>query len=257
MGKILSIFNQKGGVGKSTTCVNLGAALASKGKKVLLVDMDPQGNCSAGVGVNSDDLPLTVYDLLDGKKVKKERILEVIQQTSYEGLALLPSNITLSNGEITLSQIMSRENVLSKILDQLKTDYDYILIDCPPSLGLLSINSLVASDGIIVPVAPSYFSIKGIRSLLDTYQLVKENLKPDLEIVGVLVTKYDKRKSISKNIKNTLVDVFGDKVFKTYIRENVQIEYAQDNQTPITFYNQNCPGYEDYEKFAREVLKHA
>jgi len=165
MGKIISVFNQKGGIGKSTTTVNLGSALGVEGKKVLLVDCDPQANSTVSVGIDDEELDLTVYDLLKEKRVSKDFILKVIQKTSFTNLDVLPSDITLSDAEITLSNSMSRETILSKVLDQIKDDYDYIIIDCPPSLGLLSINSLVASDGVIIPVATSFFSIKGNKEL--------------------------------------------------------------------------------------------
>ncbi|WP_427340772.1 ParA family protein [Caloranaerobacter sp. DY30410] len=254
MCRIISIFNQKGGIGKSTTTVNLGAALAEKGKKVLLVDMDPQANTTVSVGIDDEELEITIYDLLTEKKVKKERILEVIQETSYERLHVLPSDITLSNAEITLSNAISRETILSRVLEQIRKDYDFILIDCPPSLGLLSINSLVASDGIIIPVATSFFSIKGIKHLLNTITLIQDNLKPQLEIMGVLITMFDKRKNIAKSIKSDLIKTFGDKVFDSVIRVNSQIEYAQDNRIPIIYYNKTCNGYIDYMNFAEEVL---
>lgn len=256
MAKIISIFNHKGGVAKTTTTINLGAALTTKNKKVLLVDMDAQANTTAGVGINDENLKLTVYDLLTSKEFKKERILNVTQETQYENLYILPSDITLSNAEITLSSAMSRENILHKILKQIKDEFDYILIDCPPSLGLLSINSLVASNSLIIPVSTSYFSIKGIKHLIETYNLVKENLREDLDIMGVLITMYDSRKNISKDIKESLESVFGEKVFNTLIRINSQIEYAQDKQTPIVYFNKNCNGYIDYMNLADEVISY-
>ncbi|WP_130808273.1 ParA family protein [Senegalia massiliensis] len=256
MGKVISIFNQKGGIGKSTTTINLGAGLSKKGYRVLLVDLDPQSNTTIGVGVDSEILDKTIYDLLTNKNDNKHEIMKVVQFTEYEKLDVLPSDITLSNAEITLSNAMSRESVLSKILNKIKDDYDYILLDCPPSLGLLSINGLVASDGVIIPVATSFFSIKGIKHLLDTIELVQDNLKPELEIIGVLITMFDSRKKISKDIRSQLVEAFGDKVFKTVIRINSEIEYSQDNKTPVIFYNQSCNGYLDYMNFTKEVLNY-
>lgn len=253
---IISVFNQKGGVAKTTTTINLGSALVQKGKKVCLVDMDAQSNTTNGVGIDETNLDVTIYDLLTSKKVNKENILEVIKKTDYENLDVLPSDISLSNAEITLSNIMSRETILSRILEHIKDDYDYIIIDCPPSLGLLSINSLVASDSLIIPVSTSFFSIKGIKHLIDTVGLVQENLKPDLDILGVLITMYDQRKNIAKDIRKDLIEVFGDKVFHSVIRVNSQIEYAQENQTPIIFYNKSCNGYIDYMKLANEVIEY-
>lgn len=253
---IISIFNQKGGVAKTTTAINLGAALSQLGKRVLIVDTDPQANATVGFGLNDEELPETIYSLLTSKKVKKERILEVIKKTSYENLDLLPADITLSDAEITLSQVMSRETILSRILEQIDNEYDYIFIDCPPSLGLLSINSLVASDGLIIPVTASYFSIKGIKHLLNTVQLVQENLKPELDILGVLITNYDARKNIAKEVRASLTKAFGDKVFSAIIRTNSQIEYAQDAQQPIIFFNKKSHGFDDYMELAQEVLNY-
>ncbi|MBU5486450.1 AAA family ATPase [Clostridium sp. MSJ-11] len=254
--QVISVFNQKGGCGKSTTCSNLGAYLARHGKKVLLIDMDPQANLTVSVGVNDDELEETIYTLLqlNSKELTRERILEVMKETSYERLLILPSDITLSNAEISLASVMSREHVLKRIIEQIGDYFDYVLIDCPPSLGLLSVNSLVASDYLIIPVTPQFFSIKGIKHLMETYTLIKDTLNPNLEIMGVLVTMYDKRKNIAKDIRTTLVEVFGDKVFNTVIRQDVQIEYSQDNQTPIIYYNDKCRSHEDYKNLGREVL---
>lgn len=258
MAKTISIFNQKGGVGKSTTTINLGASLSVKGYKVLLVDLDPQSNTTIGVGIESEELDKTIYDLLinNNKKISKSLIQSVIQSTEHERLYVLPSDITLSNAEINLANEMNRENKLNKILLEIKDDYDYILIDCPPSLGLLSINGLVASDKVIIPVATSFFSIKGIKHLLDTIELVQYNLKPELEILGVLITMFDSRKNISKDIKEQLIEAFGDKVFNTVIRINSQIEYSQDKKTPVIFFDRSCNGYLDYMNFSKEVIKH-
>lgn len=251
---IISVFNQKGGVAKTTTVTNLGAALANINKKVLLVDIDPQANSTNAVGIDDEQLKYSIYDLLNSKIPKKERILEVIQQTSFDNLYVLPSDITLSDAEISLSGLLSRETILSKVLNQIKNDYDYIIIDCPPSLGLLSVNALVASDSLIIPVSPAYFSVKGIKHLINTINLVKDNLKPDLEIMGVLVTMYDSRKSISKEIKGSLEDAFGDKVFDTFIRTNTQIEKSQENQTPVIYFDKECNGYIDYMNLGNEVI---
>lgn len=254
MSKIISIFNQKGGVAKTTTAVNLSAALTLHNKKVLIVDMDAQANSTCSVGVDENELDVTIYDLLNSKKLSKEDICKAIIKTSFDNLYILPSDITLSNAEITLANALSREHILSKIIKKIEDDFDYIIIDCPPSLGLLSINSLVASDSIIIPVATSYFSIKGIKHLIDTYNLVKDNLKEDLEIEGVLITMFDSRKNISKDIKDMLKNTFNDKLFKTNIRINSKIEYAQDNSTPVVFFDRNSNGANDYMNLTKEVL---
>mgnify|MGYP001314977957 CR=1 FL=1 len=258
MGKIIGVFNQKGGVAKTTTTSNLGSAIAMKGNKVLMVDLDPQANCTNALGVDDETLEQSIYDLLiSQKKVKKEGILEITKKTSFN-VDLLPSDISLADAEQTLSNVISRETVLKKLLDQVRDDYDYILLDCPPSLGLLSINALAASDYIIIPVYPSYFSVKGIKHLLKTYTLVKDNLNQKLDIMGIVLTKFDQRINKHKEIKGDLekLQVFENKVFKTVIRVNSELEYAQDEQKPITFYNTNCNGYIDYTNLADEVLSH-
>lgn len=252
---IISIFNQKGGVAKSTTSINLSSALAVKGKKVLVVDMDAQANSTCGFGIDDEELEKTIYTLLTSKNITKEMVYDVIQETDFN-VDVLPSDLELSEAEITLSNLMSRETILKRILEQVNDDYDYIIIDCPPSLGLLSINSLVASDSLIIPVSASFFSIKGIKHLLNTVNLVRDNLKPNLDILGVLVTLYDQREKISKELRTDLINVFGNKVFNTTIRVNSQIKYSQEEQTPIIHFNKSCNGYIDYMKLANEVIDH-
>lgn len=253
---IISIFNQKGGCGKSTTTINLGAALAKEGKKVLVVDMDAQANTTNGVGINDENLEVTIYDLLISKKVTYEKIKEVIKKTSYENLECLPSDIQLSNAEIELSSAMSRETILKKVIDKIKTDYDYILIDSPPSLGLLSVNSLVASDKLIIPVNTSYFSVKGIKHLMNTFNLVKDNLNENLEIMGVLITMFSSRKTLAKNIRESLIEVFGNKVFDSVIRVDSKIEYSQDAQSPVIYFNNKCNSFNDYMNLSKEILNY-
>lgn len=253
---IISIFNQKGGCGKSTTTINLGAALSKSGKKVLVVDMDAQANTTNGVGINDEELEVTIYDLLISKKVTYENIKKVIKKTDYENLECLPSDIQLSNAEIELASAMSRETILKKIIDKIKNDYDYILIDSPPSLGLLSVNSLVASDKLIIPVNTSYFSVKGIKHLMNTFNLVKDNLNENLEIMGVLITMFTSRKNLAKNIRESLIEVFGDKVFNSVIRVDSKIEYSQDAQEPVIYFNSKCNSFDDYMSLSKEVLKY-
>jgi chromosome partitioning protein len=260
---VVSIFNQKGGVAKTTTATNLACALGELGKRVLLVDFDPQANSTNALGVDDENLNLSIYDLLqefnatDRKEFSGIKVKKYIQNTSYK-IDILPSDINLAEAEQTLSTLMSREMVLFKIMSFITGDYDYIFIDCPPSLGLLSINALTASDYVIVPVYPSYFSVKGIKQLLRTFDLIKDNLQPKLEIMGVVLTKYDSRTSKHREIKRDIknLSVFKDKVF-TPIRINTELEKAQDNQQPITAYNRNCNGFEDYKKLANEVINYA
>lgn len=261
---IISMFNQKGGVAKTTTTTNLASALVEKGKKVAIIDLDPQANSTNALGIDDESLDNSIYDLLleynsiqDKKQFKKERILEFIQKTSFN-VDILPSDINLAEAEQTLSSAVSREMLLNKLLTLIKADYDYILIDCPPSLGLLSINALSASDFLIIPVYPSYFSVKGIKQLLRTYNLVRDNLKPELDIMGVVITKYDQRISKHKEIKSDLegLQIFQGKVFKNPIRTNAELEKAQDSQKPINHFNRECNGYVDYMNLADEVINY-
>lgn len=253
--KVISIFNQKGGVGKSTTASNLAAYLARHGSKVLAIDMDSQANLTASFGIDDEELKFTIYDLLKSTDISENIIREVLIETQYDRLHLLPSDISLSNGEITLSNYPNREFLLKNIIDCVEKFYDYAIIDCPPALGVLSVNSLVASDSVIIPVTPQFFSVKGIKDLIDTYIAIKNAYNEKLEILGVLITQFDARKRISKDIKKSLQEVFGNKVFNTIIREDVKIEYSQDEQVPIIYYYEKCKGYTDYTDFGREVLK--
>lgn len=253
---IIDIFNQKGGCGKSTTSINLGAALAKLGKKVLLVDIDPQANTTTGVGIDDEKLETTIYHLLINQKVTEQEVKEVIIRTAYENLDCLPSDINLSNAEITLSNYLTREVILRSILYPLKAEYDYIIIDSPPSLGLLSINGLSAADYLLIPVNPAFFSIKGIKHLFDTYNLVRSKINLNLNIMGVLITMYDVRKNISKSIEDSLKQVFGEKIFRNRIRVDSKIEYSQDARTPLIQYNQKCHAYDDYMNLAKEIMNY-
>ena len=255
--KIISVFNQKGGCSKTTTACNLGAALSKLNNKVLLVDCDPQANLTSSVGIDDELLSKTIYTLLTAKESSYEDIFKVILSTEYENLSLLPSDITLSDAEINLSNTISRETVLKRILDKIKHNYDFIIIDCPPSLGLLSLNALCAADNIIIPVSPDFFSLKGLKHLVSTIDEVKSTINPKLEILGVLITKFDNRINMSKSILNILVDNFGDKVFNTFIRVDSQVVYSQDNVIPIVFYNAKAKATDDYNALAIEVLENA
>ncbi len=254
MGVIISYFNAKGGVAKTTSCVNIGAIIASAEKKVLIVDIDSQASATACVGINEEELKLTIFDLLKNKKATLKDIKNVIIHTKFDNLDIIPSNIGLSTADLELSGFMDREMILKNILEKLKDDYDYIFIDCPPNLALMSINSLSASDYIIIPVSPNFLSVKGIKHLVSAYNLIKKGVNPKLEIMGILITMYDSRKNIAKDIRNQLSKVFNDQIFDTVIRMNSQIEYSQNNQTPLIYYNQKCTAFEDYCKISQDII---
>ena len=217
MGKIISVANQKGGVGKTTTTVNLSTILAKKGKKVLLIDTDPQGNATSGLGV-SKDVELSVYDILIGDT----EFDETLQETAIKNLKVCPSNISLAGAEVQLVSMMSREQRLKTKLDKIKDQYDYILIDCPPSLGLVTLNAFTASDSVLIPVQCEYFALEGLGQLLNTVNLVKKHLNKNLEIEGALLTMYDARTNLSNQVVKEVKKYFEDKVYKTVIPRNVR-----------------------------------
>jgi len=251
---IISVFNQKGGVAKSTTVTSLAAALTKFGKKVLVVDMDPQANSTLGLGVDDESLAedSTIYRLLKEQRLHKNLVEGIIMETQYDNLNLIPSDIFLSDAEIVLANAMNRERLLAKVLKFVQDDYDYILIDCPPSLGLLSLNALVASDKLIVPLTPGFFSSKAIKHLLTTVNRVQDNLNSELGIMGILVTKYDARKKdLNAGLPSKILDY---KIFDAIIRIDSQVEYAQENMMPVPFYNEKSKASEDYMNLAKEVL---
>ena len=218
MGKIISVANQKGGVGKTTTTVNLSTILAKKGKKVLLIDTDPQGNATSGLGV-SKDVELSVYDILIGDT----EFDETLQETAIKNLKVCPSNISLAGAEVQLVSMMSREQRLKTKLDKIKDQYDYILIDCPPSLGLITLNSFTAADSVLIPVQCEYYALEGLGQLLNTINLVKKHLNKSLEIEGALLTMYDIRTNLSNQVVKEVKKYFDDRVYKTVIPRNVRL----------------------------------
>ncbi|HLT60246.1 MAG TPA: ParA family protein [Microlunatus sp.] len=248
---IIAMCNQKGGVGKTTSTINLGAALAEAGIKVLLVDFDPQGSLSVGLGVNPHTLELSVYNLLLGRDTEPD---EVIAPTNVDGLEVLPSNIDLSAAEVQLVAEVGREHRLMRVLKPVLADYDYILIDCQPSLGLLTVNALTAAHGIIIPLECEFFSLRGVALLMDTIEKVRERLNPQLEITGILATMFDPRTLHSKEVMARVVEAFGDKVFDTVINRTVRFPETTVAGEPITSWAPKSAGAEAYRQLAREVI---
>jgi len=248
---IIAMCNQKGGVGKTTTTINLGAALAELGRHVLLVDFDPQGSLSVGLGVNPHTLPASIYNLLMGQGTS---IDDVIRETNVHDLDILPSNIDLSAAEIQLVSEVAREQTLLRLLEAVRSRYDVILIDCAPSLGLLTINALTAADWVLMPLECEFFALRGIALLTDTIAKVQDRLNPRLEILGILGTMYDPRTLHSREVLERVVQAFGDQVFHTVIRRTVKFPETTVAGEPITTYAPTSPGAEAYRSLAREVL---
>ncbi|MHB1009249.1 MAG: ParA family protein [Propionibacteriaceae bacterium] len=250
-GLIIAMCNQKGGVGKTTTTINLGAALAETGRRVLLVDFDPQGSASVGLGVNPHTLERTIYNLLLSRTIDP---VDVIVTTSVEGMDILPANIDLSAAELQLVSEVAREQTLKRVLDRLRGDYDMILIDCAPSLGLLTVNALTAADKVITPLECEFFALRGIALLTDTVNKVKDRLNPDLEMLGILGTMFDARTLHSREVLDRVVQAFGETVFHTVIRRTVKFPETTVAGEPITTYAPSSSGADQYRMLAREVL---
>ena len=249
--RIISMVNQKGGVGKTTSTINLGAALAECGRKVLLVDFDPQGALSAGFGTNPHELELTVYNVMMDRKVD---INDVILPTDIENIDLLPANIDLSAAEVQLVNEVAREQVLASALRKVQNEYDVILIDCQPSLGLLTVNAWTASHGVIIPLICEFFALRAVALLVDSIEKVQDRLNPDLEITGVLATMFDARTIHSKEVLARIIDAFGDKVFDTVIKRTVKFPDATVSAEPILSYASNHTGAQAYRQVARELI---
>ena len=249
--RVISMCNQKGGVGKTTTTINLGASLAEYGRKVLLVDFDPQGSLSVGLGLNPHEMDLSIYNLLMERDVSIE---DVVVPSGVAGMDLLPSNIDLSAAEVQLVQEVAREQTLQRVLAPALSEYDVILIDCQPSLGLLTVNALTASDGVIVPLECEYFALRGVALLKTTIDKVRERLNPRLEVDGVLGTMYDGRTLHGREVLERLVQAWGDKVFHTVIRRTVKFSDSTVAGEPITSYASGSTGADAYRQLAREVL---
>ncbi len=250
LGKIISIANQKGGVGKTTTSVNLGACLAYIGKKVLLVDIDPQGNATSGAGIDKGEVQQCIYDVL----VDDVDIKDVIKPTEVERLYSVPATIQLAGAEIELVPTISREVRLKRALETIKEEYDFIIIDCPPSLGLLTINALTASDAVLIPVQCEYYALEGLSQLLNTVRLVQKHLNHDLMIDGVLLTMLDARTNLGIQVIDEVKKYFQDKVYRTIIPRNVRLSEAPSHGEPIIIYDSKSRGAEVYLDLAKEVV---
>ena len=251
MGRIIAIANQKGGVGKTTTAVNLAASLVSLEKRVLLIDLDPQANSSSGLGIRVADLQQTAYEVL----VDELPAAEVLLPTDMEGLMLLPSHINLVGAEVELIEVVHREQRLRKALSAISDQFDYLIIDCPPSLGLLTLNALTAAQGVLIPVQAEYFALEGLGQLLNTIKLVRQSLNEALEIDGVVITMFDTRLRLSNQVQQELERYFGDRVYKTVVQRNVRLSEAPSYGKPVILYDALSMGARNYLALANEVLQ--
>ena len=253
MGKVIAITNQKGGVGKTTTAVNLSASIAVMEKKTLLIDMDPQGNSTSGFGVNPYQIKSSIYDsLVDNKPIK-----EIIVKTEIGFMDLAPSNIDLTGAEIELVPLIARETRLKEAIAPIKDQYEYIFIDCPPSLGLLTLNTLTAADSVLIPIQCEYYALEGVQKLLNTIELVKKSLNPNLHIEGVVLTMYDSRTTLAQQVKQEIINHFKEKVYATHIPRNVRLSEAPSYGKPVILYDIRSSGAEAYLSLAKEVVTNA
>ncbi len=252
MGKAIAIFNQKGGVGKTTTNINLGACLARLDKKVLILDIDPQGNTTSGIGISKKDLDYTVYDVLIESDFDPRR---AILHTNVENLDLIPANTDLAGAEIELVELEGREKRLRKAIDKIRDDYDYIFIDCPPSLGLLTINSLTAVESVLIPIQCEFYALEGVSQLMSTVDLVRKNMNKKLQIEGVVLSMFDGRTNLSIQVVQEVKKYFGAKVYKTVIPRNIRLAEAPSYGMPIVEYDPRSKGAQAYTDFAEEFLE--
>lgn len=250
MGKIIALSNQKGGIGKTTSAVNLAACVAQKGKKVLLCDIDPQGNATTGVGIRKNSNLKTSYDLIIGNYTAKE----VVTKTEFDNLWVIPTNIGLAGAEYELVSAEKKEQILSAKLSEIKDEFDYIFIDCPPSLGVLTLNALTAADGIVIPMICEFYALEGLSQLMMTVRKVKKHFNPELEITGILITMYDKRLNLSAQVKAELEKYYADKLFDTMVVRNVKLSEAPSYGMPIIYYDKSSKGAQAYKALADELI---
>ena len=250
MGRIIAVANQKGGVGKSTTAINLSSCLAEAGKKVLLVDSDPQGNATSGLGLDKNKIENTIYEMMIGES----EIDECIQHTDFENLDVLPSNINLSGAEIDLIGVENREYILKNELEKVKDRYDFIILDCPPALSMLTVNAMTASNTVLVPIQCEYYALEGLSQLMHTISLVQKRLNPDLEMEGVVFTMYDARTNLSLQVVENVKSNLKQAIYKTIIPRNVRLAEAPSHGLPINHYDSKSAGAESYRLLAQEVM---
>ncbi|MCI9017021.1 MAG: ParA family protein [Clostridia bacterium] len=250
MGKIIAVANQKGGVGKTTTAITLSTMLSNRNKKVILIDADPQGNATSGVGIEKR-IEKSVYELL----VEDISVNDALQESKIKNLKVCPSNINLAGAEVELVSRMSREQILKEKLEEIKDRYDYIIIDCPPSLGLITLNAFTASNTVLIPIQCEYYALEGLGQLINTINLVKKHLNKNLEIEGALLTMFDSRTNLANQVVKEVKNYFGDKVYKTVIPRNVKLSEAPSYGMPINVYDPKSKGSRSYEKFVKEFLK--
>lgn len=250
MGKIIAFANQKGGVGKTTSCINLAAYVAVMGSKVLVLDLDPQGNATSGLGIDKENDMKTIYDLISGDS----SVEEVIQQTQIQDLDIIPSTVDLAGAELEMVQMPQREKIIKGILDSIKDNYDFIMIDCPPSLGLITVNALTACNSVIIPMQCEYYPLMGITQLMNTIRLIKFHLNPGIDVEGVVLTMKDKRSNLTSQVADEVLKFFGKKVFFTYIPRNIRLAEAPSHGEPIIIYEPSSKGAEAYMSLAEEFL---
>lgn len=251
MGKIIAVANQKGGVGKTTTSINLSAAMASKGKRILVIDIDPQGNCTSGFGIEKQNLEVSSYDILIDQEPAKNAIIK----TKFKNVDLLPASMDLAGAELELVEIPERQNRLKAALAEVKEDYDYILLDCPPSLGLITLNALTASDSFLVPIQCEYYALEGLSQLLNTVKTIKRLYNPSIDLEGVVLTMFDNRLNLTQQVVAEVKKYFPNKVFETAIPRNVRLSEAPSFGMPVLYYDRGSRGSMAYIALARELIK--